>query len=155
MRCPACGEQDNRVLESRDVEDGMALRRRRQCNKCSTRYTTYERVEISRLFIVKKSGERQAYSRDKLSKGIYRAFEKRPTAIEEIELLISRIEHQLLSMEQNEVDSSKLGELVMTEIKKVDPVAYVRFASVYRSFSDLSSFEKELSKMRKEQKIVE
>ncbi len=151
MRCPSCGQQNNHVLESREVDEGLAVRRRRECNKCGSRYTTYERVEINRLLIVKKSGERQPYSRDKLAKGVYRAFEKRPIAIEEIELLISRVENQLQVNGKSELQSSVLGEIVSSEIKNLDPVAYVRFASVYKSFSDLSSFEEELSKMRNEQ----
>lgn len=152
MRCPSCGQQDNHVLESREVDDGLAVRRRRECLKCKIRYTTYERVEINRLLIVKKNGDRQPYSRDKLAKGVYRAFEKRPIPIEEIELLISRVENKIQSNGKSEIKSSVLGKIVSLEIKKLDPVAYVRFASVYKSFSDLESFERELSNMRDEQK---
>lgn len=152
MRCPTCGSEENRVLESREVDDGMAIRRRRECQSCKLRFTTYERVEIIYLMVVKKNGNRESYEREKLARGIYRAFEKRPIPVEDIELLISRIEQQMQALDNQELLSSQLGELVMNELKETDPVAYVRFASVYRSFADIASFERELTKLKKNKK---
>ncbi len=152
MRCPTCGSENNRVLESREVDDGLAIRRRRECQKCETRFTTYERVEIIHLMIVKKNGNRENYDREKLARGIYRAFEKRPTPVDTIELLISRIEQQMQALGEAEILSSRLGEFVMSELMQTDPVAYVRFASVYRSFADIETFERELKDLKKKQK---
>lgn len=152
MRCPTCGSEENRVLESREVDDGMAIRRRRECQSCQLRFTTYERVEIIHLMVVKKNGNRESYEREKLARGIYRAFEKRPIPVEDIELLISRIEQQMQALDSQELLSSQLGELVMSELMQTDPVAYVRFASVYRSFGDIASFERELTKLKKSKK---
>lgn len=152
MRCPACGSEENRVLESREVDDGIAVRRRRHCQACDSRFTTYERVELKHVIIVKKNGNREPYEREKLARGIYRAFEKRPIPVEQIELMISRIEQVIQSLSENEVISSKLGEIVMDELINIDAVAYVRFASVYRSFADIKSFERELTKMKNQKK---
>ena len=152
MRCPSCGSEENKVLESREVDEGLAIRRRRQCLACKTRFTTYERVEIVYLMIVKKDGNRESYDRNKLARGIYRAFEKRPIPIEKIELLISRIEQQIQAEGTTELLSSQLGKIVMAEIMSTDPVAYVRFASVYRSFTDIASFELELKNLKKNKK---
>ncbi|MEI8072683.1 MAG: transcriptional regulator NrdR [Candidatus Saccharibacteria bacterium] len=152
MRCPKCGSENNRVLESREVDDGLAIRRRRLCEDCQSRFTTYERVEITHLMIVKKGGNRESYDRTKLARGIYRAFEKRPTTAEAIELLISRIEQHIQAEGLPEIPSSLLGEAVMDELMTADPVAYVRFASVYRSFTDLASFERELKDIKKNNK---
>ena len=151
MRCPACGSPKNKVLESREVDEGLALRRRRHCLDCDSRFTTYERIEITHLLIVKKNGNRESYEREKLSRGIYRAFEKRPIPVENIELIISRIEQSLQSRDESEVHRAVLGELVMNELMQIDPVAYVRFASVYRSFADIASFERELTKIKRDQ----
>jgi len=152
MRCPACGADKNRVLESREVDEGMAIRRRRHCQDCESRFTTYERVEINYLLIVKKNGNREPYEREKLARGIYRAFEKRPIPVDKIELLISRVEQQIQAIGEAEVLSSQLGEIIMSELKAIDAVAYVRFASVYRSFADIQSFERELIKMKEDKK---
>lgn len=152
MRCPACGSEENRVLESREVDDGIAVRRRRHCQKCDSRFTTYERVELKHVVIVKKNGNREPYEREKLARGIYRAFEKRPIPVEQIELMISRIEQMIQSFSEPEIISSRLGEIVMDELIKIDAVAYVRFASVYRSFADIKSFERELNNMKKQKK---
>ena len=152
MHCPTCGSDNNRVLESREVDEGLAIRRRRECQDCDTRFTTYERVEIIHLMIVKKNGNRENYDREKLARGIYRAFEKRPTSVEIIELLISRIEQQMQALGEAEILSSRLGEFVMSELMQTDPVAYVRFASVYRSFADIETFERELKDLKKKQK---
>lgn len=152
MRCPACGKQQNRVLESREVDEKMAIRRRRHCLACDKRFTTYERVEINHVMLVKKNGNRELYDREKLARGIYRAFEKRPIAVEQIELLLSRIEQRIQAYGEAELLSSQVGEMAIEELKSIDDVAYVRFASVYRSFADIQSFERELHKMKKDQK---
>lgn len=149
MRCPVCNAQVSRVLESREVEDGVSIRRRRECIKCSHRFTTYERLEVPNLMIIKKSGERELFDRDKLSRGIYRAFEKRPVSADKIELIISEVERKARGYDQAELNSRKIGSLVMEELLSVDDVAYVRFASVYRSFATLDRFEKELKKIKK------
>jgi len=149
MRCPVCNAQVSRVLESREVEDGVSIRRRRECVKCSHRFTTYERLEVPNLMIIKKSGERELFDREKLSRGIYRAFEKRPVSADKIELIISEVERKARGYDQAELNSRKIGSLVMEELLSVDDVAYVRFASVYRSFATLDRFEKELKKIKK------
>lgn len=149
MRCPVCKEQASRVLESREAEDSSTIRRRRECLGCKHRFTTYERVEVPNLMVVKKSGDREMFDRDKISRGIYKAFEKRPVSAERIEGVIAEIERQARGLDKNEITSQKLGELVMDELLKIDDVAYVRFASVYRSFTSLESFEKELNKIKK------
>lgn len=149
MRCPVCNAQVSRVLESREVEDGVSIRRRRECIKCSHRFTTYERLEVPNLMIIKKSGERELFDREKLSRGIYRAFEKRPVSADKIELIISEVERKARGYDQAELNSRKIGSLVMEELLSVDDVAYVRFASVYRSFASLDRFEKELKKIKK------
>ena len=150
MHCPNCGSSKNRVLESRVIDEGLAIRRRRQCNSCKARFTTYERVEVLHLLVVKKNGNRESYDRAKLASGIYKAFEKRPVSSEKIELLISRVEQHMQMPGEAEILSSNLGELVMNELMHADPVAYVRFASVYRSFADIASFERELLKIKKQ-----
>lgn len=152
MLCPNCGSAKNKVLESRVVDEGLAIRRRRECLGCNSRFTTYERIEIKHLLIVKKNGNRETYDRDKLSRGIYKAFEKRPVSGEKIELLISRIEQNMQTPGETEILSSVLGELVVEQLMLADPVAYVRFASVYRSFADIASFERELHNIKKQNK---
>ena len=149
MKCPVCNAQVSRVLESREVEEGASIRRRRECIKCSHRFTTYERLEVPNLMIIKKNGERELFDREKLSRGIYRAFEKRPVSADKIELIISEVERKARGYDQAELNSRKIGSLVMEELLSVDDVAYVRFASVYRSFAILDRFEKELKKIKK------
>lgn len=149
MRCPVCNSQVSRVLESREVEEGSSIRRRRECIKCSHRFTTYERLEVPNLMVIKKNGERELFDRQKLSRGIYRAFEKRPVSASRIEEIISEIERRARGLDQAEVASRKLGTIVMEELLSTDDVAYVRFASVYRSFATLDRFEKELKKIKK------
>lgn len=141
--------QDSRVLESREVEEGGSMRRRRECIACKNRFTTYERVEMPNLMVVKKNGDRELFDREKLSRGIYRAFEKRPVPADEIEKVISEIERRARALDLGEIQSRKLGQLVMEGLIATDDVAYVRFASVYRSFTSLDSFEKELKKVKK------
>ena len=149
MKCPVCNMQDSRVLESREVEEGGSMRRRRECIACKNRFTTYERVEMPNLMVVKKNGDRELFDREKLSRGIYRAFEKRPVPADEIERVISEIERRARALDLGEIQSRKLGQLVMEGLIATDDVAYVRFASVYRSFTSLDSFEKELQKVKK------
>ncbi len=149
MKCPVCSIEESRVLESRDVEGASSIRRRRECLDCKHRYTTYERLEVPNLFVIKKNGERELFDKPKLSTGVYKAFEKRPVEAVRIEELIAEVERLARGLDQPELPTSKLGAIVMDELLKVDDVAYVRFASVYRSFASLSSFEKELTKIKK------
>lgn len=149
MKCPVCNKQNSRVLESREVEEGGSMRRRRECSVCKHRFTTYERLEVPNLMVIKKNGDRELFDREKLSRGIYRAFEKRPVSADEIENVISEIERRARGLDLAEIPSRKLGQLVMEGLIATDDVAYVRFASVYRSFTSLDSFEKELKKVKK------
>lgn len=148
MRCNSCGQTDSKVIESRELDEGNSIRRRRQCTSCKSRFTTYERIEQPYLSVVKKSGNRELFSRQKLSGGIYKSLEKRPVSASRIEHLISQIERELYGRGETQIKSSAIGELVMNSLIKVDDVAYVRFASVYRSFTDLTSFQKEIDKLK-------
>ena len=144
MRCPFCDNEDTKVIDSRPIDDGKAIRRRRECEKCVKRFTTYEKVETTIIMIIKKDGSRQAFDRDKLMNGIIKACEKRPVALADIERVVDSIERGLNNMMEQEVKSTFLGELVMEQLKDLDEVAYVRFASVYRSFKDVNTFIKEI-----------
>ena len=144
MRCPFCDNEDTKVIDSRPIDDGKAIRRRRECEKCVKRFTTYEKVETTIIMIIKKDGSRQAFDRDKLMNGIIKACEKRPVALADIERVVDSIERGLNNMMEKEVKSTFLGELVMEQLKDLDEVAYVRFASVYRSFMDVNTFIKEI-----------
>lgn len=144
MRCPYCGELDSKVIDSRPTEDGEKIRRRRECLICGKRFTTYEIVETVPLMVVKKDRSREAFDRQKLLSGIMRACEKRPVSFEMLEHAVENIEQSLLNSYEREVTSIYIGELAMEELKKIDEVAYVRFASVYRQFSDLNTFMEEL-----------
>lgn len=144
MRCPFCDNEDTKVIDSRPIDDGKAIRRRRECEKCGKRFTTYEKVETTIIMIIKKDGSRQAFDRDKLMNGIIKACEKRPVALADIEGVVDSIERGLNNMMEKEVKSTFLGELVMEQLKNLDEVAYVRFASVYRSFKDVNTFIKEI-----------
>lgn len=144
MRCPYCGELDSKVIDSRPTEDGEKIRRRRECLICGKRFTTYEIVETVPLMVVKKDRSREAFDRQKLLSGIMRACEKRPVSFEMLEHAVDNIEQSLLNSYEREVTSIYIGELAMEELKKIDEVAYVRFASVYRQFSDLNTFMEEL-----------
>ncbi len=148
MKCPYCNYEDTKVIDSRPTEDGHAIRRRRGCEKCGKRFTTYEKVEESIIMIVKKDGSREAFDRGKLMNGIIRACEKRPVPMATIEGMVDRIERGLNNLMQKEVKSDFIGELVMDELKKVDQVAYIRFASVYRQFTDVETFTKEIQKLQ-------
>ena len=144
MRCPFCDNEDTKVIDSRPIDDGKAIRRRRECEKCGKRFTSYEKVETTIIMIIKKDGSRQAFDRDKLMNGIIKACEKRPVALADIEGVVDSIERGLNNMMEKEVKSTFLGELVMEQLKDLDEVAYVRFASVYRSFKDVNTFIKEI-----------
>jgi len=152
MRCPYCSYARTNVVDSRDVGELEITRRRRECRKCKKRFTTYERVETIGLVVIKKDGRREKFSRDKLLAGVQRACEKRPISQERIEKMAEEIEKELRNMDTLEVESRKIGELVMRKLKKLDKVAYIRFASVYRSFADIESFENELRALRKKLK---
>ena len=145
MRCPYCENDDSKVIDSRHTEDGHAIRRRRECEACGRRFTTYEKVEEMILMVIKKDGSRQAFDRVKLLNGIIRACEKRPVTVAEMEKIVDEIERGLNNMMEKEIESTFIGELVMERLKELDEVAYVRFASVYREFKDIDSFMKELS----------
>jgi transcriptional repressor NrdR len=149
MKCHNCQSTDDKVIESRDVTDGEAIRRRRQCLKCGNRATTYERLERPSLTVVKRDGTRQMFSRQKLLAGLLHACEKTPVSSVQLEALVAKIERDLYGRGEPEVKSSDVGELVMEELPRLSEVAYVRFASVYRHFRDITGFERELSKIRK------
>lgn len=144
MRCPKCGSGEIKVNESRDLEGESAIRRRRSCNSCSHRFTTYERIEIPSLTVIKKDGNREAYQREKIAAGVKRAFEKRPFDELKIEEIIEGIERDIMLCGCTEIVSAEIGGVVLAKIKTVDQVAYLRFASVYKSFEDLEMFRKEL-----------
>ncbi len=147
MRCPYCDYYDSRVVDSRPTDEGQAIRRRRECASCLKRFTTYEKIEEIPLIVVKKDGNRQAYDRNKLLNGIIKSCEKRPVPIEKIEKIVDDIEKTLSNSLEKEVTSVEIGEMVMSELKDLDEVAYVRFASVYRQFKDVNSFMDELKSM--------
>ena len=142
MRCPHCNSEKLRVTDKRASPEG--IRRRRECLKCRKRFTTYERLERENLYVIKKDGRREKFDRNKLSNGIYRAFEKRHVPKEKIDKMINEIDEQLGRRGKKEVKSSAIGELVMKKIKKIDNVAYIRFASVYRDFQDINDFKREI-----------
>ncbi|MGN0658932.1 MAG: transcriptional regulator NrdR [Emergencia sp.] len=147
MRCPYCENPDTKVIDSRPTEEGHAIRRRRGCEKCGKRFTTYEKVEEAIIMIIKKDGRREAFDRSKVMNGIIKACEKRPVSMAEIEGVVAEIERGLNNLMEKEVDSAFIGELVMEQLKELDQVAYVRFASVYRQFTDVNTFIKEIEKL--------
>ncbi|HMA68784.1 MAG TPA: transcriptional regulator NrdR [Candidatus Mcinerneyibacterium sp.] len=144
MKCPHCGHTDNRVVNSRPSNNNNAIRRRRECNNCGKRFTTYETIVEILPRIKKKDGRREEFDRSKLERGIKKAMEKRPISSDKIEELIDQVERKLYKVEETEVSSKLIGELVMERLKEIDPVAYVRFASVYREFKDVTEFFSEL-----------
>lgn len=149
MKCPYCSHPDTRVIDSRPAEDGNSIRRRRSCDVCGKRFTTYEKVETIPLTIIKKDNTREQYERRKIENGVLRACYKRPVATSDIQKTIDRIETKIFSLEEKEVPSNVVGEIVMEELKGLDEVAYVRFASVYREFKDVNTFMDELKKILK------
>ncbi|MHB8604699.1 MAG: transcriptional regulator NrdR [Thermoplasmatota archaeon] len=150
MKCPYCACQDTRVIDSRDTGDADAVRRRRQCVACGKRFTTYERFERPELKVVKRDGRTEDFDRDKLEMGILKACEKRPIARAEIQKVIDEIEEGLRAGDESQVPTSVIGDMVMDRLKQLDDVAYLRFASVYRSFSDVSHFESEAKTLRQQ-----
>jgi transcriptional repressor NrdR len=148
VRCTQCQSDDIKVIESRDVAEGQAIRRRRMCNGCGHRFTTYERLERPQLIIIKNDGKRELFNRTKLLAGLYRACEKTPVSSLELEKVVDTIEQELYACGEQEVRSTRIGEMVMDQLAKLNEVAYVRFASVYRRFKDIASFEEELSLVR-------
>jgi transcriptional repressor NrdR len=149
MKCPFCSHSETQVMETRVAEDGSFIRRRRQCGSCDKRFTTYERADVNYPVIVKKDGRRIDFERAKLAASMNLALRKRPVSVEKIDSAIERIEEKLLSLGLREVPSARIGELVMCELKKLDKVAYVRFASVYRSFEDIDDFKTLVDEVRR------
>jgi transcriptional repressor NrdR len=147
MRCPFCGHDEDKVIDSRPSEEGSAIRRRRECIACSARFTTYEKVENLPLLVVKKDGSREPFLREKLISGLIKSCEKRPVSTAQIEALVDSIEKDVQNSLKREVTSREIGEMVMERLKELDEVAYVRFASVYRQFKDVNSFLAELNRM--------
>ncbi|HIX59662.1 MAG TPA: transcriptional regulator NrdR [Candidatus Blautia gallistercoris] len=150
MKCPFCNQDNTRVVDSRPVEEINAIRRRRMCDVCGKRFTTYEKVETIPLTIMKKDQSREHYDRSKIEAGIVRACYKRPISVDEIEAVVDEVETKIFNMEEREISSSVIGELVMDALRELDAVAYVRFASVYREFKDVNTFMDELKKFLKE-----
>ena len=149
MKCPYCGEENTKVIDSRPAEENNAIRRRRQCEKCNKRFTTYEKVETIPLIVIKKDDIREQYDRGKIEAGILRSCHKRPVSYEQIMSVVEDVENAIFNTEQKEVSSTLIGELVMERLKKLDQVAYVMFASVYREFKDVNTFMDELKKLLK------
>ena len=147
MKCPFCDGIEDKVLESREVDDGATIRRRRECQACRGRFTSYERIEERPLLVIKRDGRREQFSRDKVVKGILHACEKRPVSIDQIEAIVDELEKELHREAGREVLSSKIGEFVMEKLSEADKVAYVRFASVYRKFEHVSEFLKEVKEL--------
>ncbi len=147
MRCSFCGHTDSKVLDSRPVEEGMAIRRRRECQNCGKRFTTYERMEETALLVIKRDGSREIFDRSKILAGLMRACDKRPVTAATLEKLVGDIEKELKSSMEREIDAMRIGDMVMERLREVDDVAYVRFASVYRKFEDIETFKQEINKM--------
>ncbi|HEX5744423.1 MAG TPA: transcriptional regulator NrdR [Candidatus Saccharimonadales bacterium] len=154
MKCTQCSSDDIKVIESRDVAEGQAIRRRRMCNACGYRFTTYERLERPQLIVIKNDGKRELFNRAKLLAGLYRACEKTSVTSLELEKMVNSIEQELYACGDQEVKSARIGELVMDYLARLNEVAYVRFASVYRRFKDIASFEQELSLVKKGKHIA-
>lgn len=144
MKCPYCGNPDTRVIDSRPADDNNSIRRRRSCDECGKRFTTYEKVETIPLIVIKKDNNREAFDRSKIEAGVLRACYKRPVSAEAIKRTVDEIELEVVNREEKEIPSSLIGEIVMDKLKTLDPVAYVRFASVYREFKDVNTFMDEL-----------
>ncbi len=147
MKCPFCGFTESHVIDSRPIDDGDSIRRRRECEKCGKRFTTYEKIESVPIMVIKKSKDREAFSRDKLLSGLLKACEKRPVPTDKLEALVDEIENTIANTLEREITSEQIGELVMEKLKNLDEVAYVRFASVYRQFKDINTFMDELNRL--------
>ena len=150
MRCPYCGHEETRVIDSRPADDNNTIRRRRVCDECNKRFTTYEKIETIPLMVIKKDNNRETYDRSKIEAGVLRACHKRPISAQQISQLVDSVETEVFSYDDKEVPSRVIGELVMSKLKELDPVAYVRFASVYREFKDVNTFMDELTKVLQE-----
>ena len=146
MKCPFCGEENTKVIDSRPAEENNSIRRRRQCEVCGKRFTTYEKVETIPLIVIKKDDNREPYDRSKIERGIVRSCHKRPVSYDQIVSTVEEIEAEIFNKEEKEISSNEIGEIVMDKIKEFDQVAYVRFASVYREFKDVNTFMDELKK---------
>src|SRR3990167_8347621 len=147
MKCPFCNNNDTEVVETRDNEDLQTIRRRRECPKCVKRFTTYERIERVPLIVIKKDGRKEQFDREKLKKGILKSCEKTMVGIDEIDKTVEEVDKELRNLDTVEVDSKKIGQIVAQKLKKIDKIAYIRFASVFRRFVDVEDFEKELQKL--------
>ena len=149
MKCPYCNEDETKVIDSRPADDNCSIRRRRQCEKCGRRFTTYEKLETMPLMVIKKDNSRETYDRSKIESGVIRSCHKRPVSTQQIDSMIDEIENQIFNLEEREVSTTMIGEMVMEHLKELDEVAYVRFASVYREFKDVNTFMEELGKLLK------
>lgn len=147
MKCPFCGEDNTRVIDSRPADDNSSIRRRRQCDQCTKRFTTYEKVETIPLVVIKKDMNREPYDRSKIEAGVFRSCHKRPISVDHMNDLVDMIENTIFNMEEKEIPSYRIGEIVMDKLKEFDQVAYVRFASVYREFKDVNTFMDEIKKI--------
>jgi len=152
MKCPYCGFEESKVIDSRPVEEGGAIRRRRECMKCEKRFTTYEKIERVPIMVIKKDKSREAFSADKLLSGLLKACEKRPVPTEKLEKVVYEIENIIANTMEREITTTQIGELVMDKLKTLDQVAYVRFASVYREFKDINTFMEELNSLLRDKK---
>lgn len=153
MYCPACGNDTTKVIDSRVAADGLSIRRRRVCGQCEFRFSTYEEMEVLNVVIVKRDGKKEAYSRDKLKKGLQRALEKRPVAPDDVKQVVSKIERDIQLLRKSEVASEQVGRLVMKHLRTLDQVAYIRYASVYESFDDVRMFSEELDKLMRRRRV--
>ena len=147
MNCIKCGCEDSKVIDSRSIEEGNSIRRRRECLNCKYRFTTYEKIEYTPIIVIKRNGERQKFDRDKVKNGMLRACEKRPVSIGTLEKAVDEIEMEINNSLEREIDATKIGDLVIEKLRKIDEIAYVRFASVYRQFKDIGEFKEELNKL--------
>lgn len=150
MKCPFCGDTESKVVDSRPTDEGTVIRRRRECTRCSKRFTTYEKIENVPILVIKKDGRREAFDSNKILTGLVKACEKRPVTMEQLESVVEEIEKHIYNSLRKEITSKEIGELVMERLKSLDEVAYVRFASVYRQFKDINTFIEELEKLLRE-----
>lgn len=148
MKCPFCGKENTRVIDSRPSDDDSSIRRRRQCDKCARRFTTYENVEAIPFVVIKKDMSREPYDRKKLEAGVFRSCHKRPISVEQIGVVIDKVETEVFKKEEREISTTTIGEMVLEQLKQIDSVAYIRFASVYRDFEDMSTFMREIEKLQ-------
>lgn len=147
MYCPKCQEKNSRVIDSRPADDGRAIRRRRECENCSYRFTTFERIEETPLLVIKKNGERESFNREKILRGLIRSAEKRPVSLDQMEKIVDYVEDKVRSLGENEISTNQIGEFVMENLASVDEISYIRFASVYRQFKDMSVFLQEMQEL--------